>query len=235
MLTTRGQIKKTELTAYKNIRRHGLIAINLDDDDTLGWVKLTDGEQKVLVGSAHGKSILFRESDVRPMSRGTRGVKAMVMKEDDYIVGMAVPQPGQTILTVTTNGYGKRTELATPLADGSYDPKDNGYKIQRRNGSGVINMKLRKDGTVASVLAVDGDEDIMVVTYNGIIIRQKVKDITIYGRGTKGLRIQKLGKSDYIVAIAKVGREEDEPELDIDEDELQSEQVTQGSDLESQE
>lgn len=209
MLTTKGQIKKTELTAYKNIRRHGLIAINLDDDDTLGWVKLTDGQQKVLVGTALGKSILFNEGDVRPMGRGTRGVKSMRLSEEDFIVGMAVPQPEQTILTVTTNGYGKRTEI-------------HDYRLQSRHGSGVINIKLRKDGKVAAVMAVDGDEDIMVVTYKGIVIRQRVEQINIYKRGTKGTMIQRLGKGDYIVAIARVARAEDEDldAIDVDAEEL---------------
>lgn len=200
-LTRNGLVKKTSLSAYKNIRRHGLIAINLDDDDQLGWVKLTDGQQKVLVGTAHGKSILFREKDARPMGRGTRGVKALKLREGDYIVGMAVPTPEQNILTVTTDGYGKRTEV-------------DDYRLQTRNGSGVINIRLRKGGKVASVLAVDGEEDIMIVTSNGIVIRQHVSDIKTYRRGTMGNIVQRLGKKDTIVAVARVERiEEEDPTL----------------------
>lgn len=197
MLTRNGLIKKTALPAYKNIRRHGLIAINLDDDDQLGWVKLTDGEQKVLVGTADGKSILFKEENVRPMGRGTRGVKALKLRTGDFIVGMAVPTPEQNILTVTTDGYGKRTEV-------------DDYRLQSRNGSGVINIKLRKGGKVASVLAVDGEEDIMIVTSNGIVIRQHVSDIKTYRRGTKGNIVQRLGKGDYIAAVARVERLDEE-------------------------
>ncbi len=199
MLTRNGLIKRTELSAFKNIRRGGLIAINLDDDDTLGWVKLTDGNQKILIGTAMGMSILFEESDLRSLGRGTRGVKAMKMREGDFIVGMAVPQPEQTILTVTTNGYGKRTELED-------------YRLQSRNGSGVINIKLRQDGKVASVLAVDGSEDIMIVTSQGVVIRQHVQSINTYGRGSKGNLVQRLGAEDYIVAVAKVARLSEENE-----------------------
>ena len=191
MLTRNGLIKRTELSSFKNIRRAGLIAINLDDDDTLGWVKLTDGNQKILIGTAMGMSILFEESDLRALGRGTRGVKAMKMRQGDTIVGMAVPQPGKTILTVTTNGYGKRTEL-------------DDYRLQSRNGSGVINIKLRQDGKVASVLDVDGSEDIIIVTSQGVVIRQHVQNINIYGRGSKGNTVQRLGAEDYIVAVAKV-------------------------------
>lgn len=194
MLTRKGLIKKTELTAFKNIRRSGLIAINLDDDDCLGWVKLTDGQQHVLIGTASGMSIRFAEADVRPMGRGTRGVKAIRLRPEDYIVGLAVPQAEQTILTVTTNGYGKRTELDE-------------YRLQSRNGSGVINIKLRQDGKVAAVLAVDGEEDIIVVTSQGIVIRQHVNSISTYKRGSKGMTIQRLGPDDHIVAVARVDRE----------------------------
>ncbi len=201
-LTRNGQIKKTELRAYKNIRRHGLIAIKLDDDDILGWVKLTDGKRNVLIGTALGQSIMFAEKNVRSTGRGTRGVKSIRLKESDYIVGMAVPEPEQTILTVTTNGYGKRTEIDQ-------------YRLQSRNGSGVINIKLRKNGKVAAVLAVDGDEDIIVVTSKGVVIRQTVDSISVYKRGTKGMTVQKLGKKDEIVAVASINLPEVVEGIDI--------------------
>ncbi|MGV3523574.1 MAG: DNA gyrase subunit A [Candidatus Sericytochromatia bacterium] len=197
MLTRNGQIKKTQLSAFSRIRRQGLIAISLDEDDTLGWVELTDGNQQVLIGTALGMSILFREEDVRAMGRDTRGVKSMKLKSGDYIVGLAVPQPEHTILTITTNGYGKRTRVED-------------YRLQTRNGSGVINIKLRQDGKVASVLAVDGTEDIMVVTSHGVVIRQHVQDINTYGRGSKGNTVQRLGADDQIVAVARIQRDENE-------------------------
>jgi len=227
MLTRSGIIKKTELSAFKNIRRHGLIAINLDDDDSLGWVKLTDGQQHVLIGTASGMSIRFAEANVRPMGRGTRGVKAMRLRDQDYIIGMAVPQPEQTILTVTTNGYGKRTEIEE-------------YRLQTRNGSGVINIKLRQDGKVAALLAVDESDDIIVVTSQGIVIRQHVQSISTYKRGSKGMTVQRLGAEDQIVAVARIDREEEseaDSELDAElnpdlSSELVSEQATEQTEAE---
>ncbi len=196
-LTRKGLIKKTELSAYKNIRRSGLIAIRLDDDDTLEWVKLTDGQQQVLVGTAEGKSILFSESDVRSMGRSTRGVKSMRLRDHDYIVGMAVPEPGENILTVTTNGYGKRTEVID-------------YRLQNRNGSGVINIKLRQDGKVSTVLAVRDDDEVMIITTKGVIIRQGVSTIGTYKRGAKGMIMQRLDSDDTIVGVARVVIKESE-------------------------
>ncbi len=198
-LTRKGLIKKTELSAYSNIRRSGLIAIRLDDDDTLEWVKLTDGQQQVLVGTAEGKSILFSEEDVRAMGRSTRGVKSIRIREEDYIVGLAVPQPGENILTITTNGYGKRTDVDK-------------YRLQSRNGSGVINIKLRKDGKVSTVLSVSDEDEIMIITSKGIITRQKVATIGTYNRGTKGMIVQRLDEDDSIVAVARVELQEDEEE-----------------------
>ena len=202
-LTRKGLIKKTELSAYKNIRRTGLIAIRLDDDDTLEWVKLTDGQQQVLVGTAEGKSILFSESDVRAMGRSTRGVKSMRLRDHDYIVGMAVPEPGENILTVTTNGYGKRTEVVD-------------YRLQSRNGSGVINIKLRQDGKVSTVLAVKDDDEVMIITTQGVITRQRVSTIGTYKRGAKGMIMQRLDSDDTIVGVARVVLQEPEETSDVE-------------------
>lgn len=208
MLTRNGLIKKTELVAYKNIRRGGLIAINLDEDDSLGWVEMTNGSQDVFIGTAMGRSILFRETELRPLGRGTRGVKSMRLQEGDYIVGLAIPTPDQTILSVTTNGYGKRSKVddyRAQMADGS-------FRTRKRNGSGVINMKLRGDGKVASVLAVDDSHDIIIVTSQGVVIRQHAQDINTYARGSKGNSVQRLGAEDHIVAVAKVARLESSDE-----------------------
>jgi DNA gyrase subunit A len=191
MLTQQGIIKKTSLSAYRNIRRAGLITVTLDDDDVLGWVALTDGEQNILIGTAYGMAIHFPEDNVRPTGRSSRGVKAIQIKAGDRVVGMSTPQPDQTILTVTSNGYGKRTEISD-------------YRLQSRGGSGIINIKLRKDGQVASLLAVNGREELIVVTAQGIVIRQHVRDISVYSRSTKGVMVQRLGEGDQIVAIALI-------------------------------
>jgi DNA gyrase subunit A len=201
MLTRQGIIKKTPLYAYRNIRRAGLITVNLDEGDVLGWVSLTDGEQKILIGTSEGMAIQFAEEDVRPTGRTSRGVKAIRLKKDDVVVGMATPQPEQTILTVTTNGYGKRTEI-------------DDYRLQTRAGSGVINIKLRKDGKVASLLAVDGTEELIVVTSQGVVIRQNVRDISVYSRSTKGVTIQRVGENDQIVAIGLINEQVSEPQED---------------------
>ncbi len=191
MLTRNGIIKKTSLSAYRNIRRHGLITINLDDDDILGWVTLTDGHQRILIATEDGMAIQFEEEDVRPTGRTARGVKAIQLKENDKVVGLTIPKPGQTILTVSTNGYGKRSELEE-------------YRLQSRAGSGIINIKLRRDGKVAGVLAVDGTEEMIVVTTQGVVIRQRVSSINVYSRLTKGVIVQKLAPKDVIVAVALI-------------------------------
>ncbi|PIQ25156.1 DNA gyrase subunit A [bacterium (Candidatus Blackallbacteria) CG17_big_fil_post_rev_8_21_14_2_50_48_46] len=199
MLTRQGIIKKTPLNAYRNIRRAGLITVNLDEGDVLGWVALTDGQQQILIGTANGMAIKFKEEDVRPTGRTSRGVKAIQLKNDDVVVGMATPQAGQTILTVTNNGYGKRTEIEE-------------YRLQSRAGSGIINIKLRKDGKVASLQAVDGTEELIVVTSQGIVIRQHVRDISVYSRSTKGVMVQRLGEGDKIVAIGLIQEQPEAPE-----------------------
>ncbi len=194
MLTRQGIIKKTPLNAYRNIRRAGLITVNLDENDVLGWVALTDGNQNVLIGTANGMAIQFSEQDVRPTGRTSRGVKAIQLKKDDVVVGMATPQPGQTILTVSDNGYGKRTEIED-------------YRLQSRAGSGIINIKLRRDGKVASLLAVNGNEELIVVTAQGVVIRQHVRDISVYSRSTKGVTVQRLSEGDLIVAIGLIAEQ----------------------------
>lgn len=191
MLTRQGIIKKTPLEAYRNIRRGGLMSITLDPGDVLGWVTLTNGKQKILIGTTQGMAIHFDESEVRPTGRTSRGVKGIHLRTGDHVVGMATPQPGQTILTVTSNGYGKRTCIED-------------YRLQNRAGSGIINIKLRKNGKVASLQAVDGSEELIVVTSQGIVIRQQVRDISVYSRSTKGVLVQRLAEGDQIVAIALV-------------------------------
>jgi DNA gyrase subunit A len=205
MLTRQGIIKKTPLNAYRNIRRAGLITVNLDENDVLGWVALTDGDQKILIGTAGGMAIQFSEQDVRPTGRTSRGVKAIQLKKDDVVVGMATPQPGQTILTVSDNGYGKRTEIED-------------YRLQSRAGSGIINIKLRRDGKVASLLAVNGNEELIVVTAQGVVIRQHVRDISVYSRSTKGVTVQRLSEGDLIVAIGLIAEQVLDPSAALNTD-----------------
>lgn len=208
MLTRKGIIKKTPVTAYKNIRRSGLITINLDDDDILGWVRLSTGEDTILIGTSKGKSIHFNEGDVRGTGRTARGVKSIKLSEDDHVIGMVLPGEDESILTITDNGYGKRTETGE-------------YRIQSRAGSGIINIKLRQDGRVAELLSVKGQEEIVIVTSKGVVIRQHVRDISTYSRSTKGVMVQRLDKNDRIVAVGLI------PEEQIEEENSATDEVAQ--------
>lgn len=210
MLTRKGIIKKTPLQAFRNIRRMGLIAVGLDEDDVLGWVKMTDGQQNLIIGTERGMAIQFNETKIRPMGRSARGVIAIKLKGDDKVIGMDTFLPGQALLSITSNGYGKRTNWEE-------------YRLQGRSGHGLINMKLRKNGRVASILAVKGSEaapnpleQIVVVTSSGVVIRMVIDVIPTYSRLTKGVTIQKLSSSDKIVAVAPItATEEDMDEVDV--------------------
>ncbi|MBC7541699.1 MAG: DNA gyrase subunit A [Candidatus Sericytochromatia bacterium] len=198
MLTHNGVIKKTELKHFANVRRNGLIAIDLDEGDGLGWVCQTDGTKDLIVGTRNGMAIRFNESDnLRALGRTARGVRAVTLRDGDGVVGLDLVEPNRQVLVVTTDGYGKRTAIEE-------------YRLQSRGGVGLINVKLRKGAKVASLLGVDGDEEIMIVTKSGVVIRQKVAQISVFGRGTQGVRLQKLGKDDEIVAVAQMAIVEDD-------------------------
>jgi DNA gyrase subunit A len=204
MLTKQGVIKKTDLGHFANVRRNGLIAINLDEGDELGWVCQTDGSKDLIVGTRNGMAIRFNESDnLRALGRTARGVRAVTLRDGDGVVGLDVVEPNRQVLVVTTDGYGKRTEIEE-------------YRLQSRGGVGLINCKLRKGAHVASLLGVDGSEEIMIVTKSGVVIRQKVAQISVLGRPTMGVRLQKLGKDDEIVAVAPLAIPEEEPKAEGD-------------------
>lgn len=191
MLTRKGIIKRTPIQYFQNIRKNGLIAIGLKEGDELGWVKCTNGNQRIIIGTQNGMSIYFSEDELRDLGRSAQGVKAITLREGDQVIGFDIISENQDLLTVTTNGYGKRT----PISE---------YRLQSRAGKGIINMKLRKNGKVAGILAVDGHEEIVIVTSNGIVIRQKVAEISRIGRPTKGVKLQKIDQNDQIVGLALV-------------------------------
>lgn len=208
MLTQKGIIKKTALSEFKNIRQTGKIALGLKEEDQLGWVKLTDGNQNVLISTSNGIAIHFNEgTQIRAVGRTAMGVRAIKLNPDDKVIGCAITQPEQSILTITSNGYGKRTLSSD-------------YRLQSRAGKGIISIKLRQDGKVASVLTVDGTEEIIVVTKKGVIIRQKVATIPTYSRSTKGVVIQRLDKDDIIVEVALVVAVENDEEIEDSENAL---------------
>jgi DNA gyrase subunit A len=196
--TKKGTVKKTALTAYSRPRRGGIIAIRLDEDDELISVKLTDGELDMFIATKHGKAIKFFEGDVRPIGRGTRGVRGIRLRKGDEVIGMDLAKEDSQILTITENGYGKRTPVSQ-------------YRKIRRGGYGVINIITdERNGITVDVKEVTGDEEIVVTTQAGIVIRTSVEGISIIGRNTKGVRIMRLNEGDSVVAVAKIIQEEEE-------------------------
>lgn len=192
MITRKGRIKRTELNAFSNVRANGLIAITLDGDDELGWVKMTPGDQDMILVSEQGKSIRFNEEDVRPMGRTASGVNAMRLVDDDRLAGADVALPGAELLLVTVNGYGKRTDLEE-------------FRQQGRYGQGVTAMNLpeRNGKIVGARVVLEGDE-ITCISANGIILRVTASSISRQGRYTQGVRVMDLNEGDLVVSVAVI-------------------------------
>lgn len=222
MVTKKGTIKKTELSAFSHPRAAGLIAISVDDDDKLIGAQLTLGTQDIFLGTKKGKSIRFNEKDVRDMGRTARGIRGIRMGPDDEVVGMEIPTEGNTILTVSENGYGKRTEIAE-------------YRLQARGGKGTINLKISsKTGNVSGIIQISGSEDIMLISNSGRIIRMSAEEVRVIHRSTQGVRLIDIDETEKLVGVARAEREEErddgkemeeetdqngEPTLDLDSDE----------------
>ncbi len=190
MATKKGIVKKTGLSEFASQRKSGLIAITLDEDDELIGVKFTDGERHVILGTKFGMSISFSEDDVRAMGRTARGVKGITLKDGDAVVGMANLHKNRDVLTVTTNGYGKRT----PTAE---------YRSQTRGGKGVIDLKVTdKTGEVIGLKVVTPEHELMLITEGGIVIRTNVSEISVQGRNTQGVKIMRTEEDDKVVSMA---------------------------------
>jgi DNA gyrase subunit A len=198
--TKKGLIKKTELMAYANPRSNGIRAIALDEDEVIG-VRLTDGRQEIILSTAEGQSIRFPEAQVRPTGRGTYGVVGMRLDEGDAVVSMEILSLGYDILTVADNGFGKRTKVDE-------------YRLQSRGGKGIITMKTtERTGRVVGVRQVTEDDQLMLVTSGGKIIRLRIKDIRVIGRNTQGVRLIDLDEGERVVSLARLAeKEEDEEE-----------------------
>jgi DNA gyrase subunit A len=203
LCTRKGVIKKSPLTAFANPRRGGIIAINLDSEDELIAACRTNGSQEVTIASSDGKSIRFPEEQVRPMGRTAAGVRGMTLAKGDEVVGMEILSPGATILTVTEKGYGKRT----PLED---------YRLQRRGGQGVITIRTSdRNGKVVRVAQVVDDDEVMLITDGGKVLRCPVKGISTMGRATQGVRVMNLDNGERLASMARVAeRDEDEAPLE---------------------
>ncbi len=196
MATRQGVVKRTLLSAFNNTRRGGIQAINLPEEDRLIGVSITNGENEVVLGTEQGLSIRFREGDMRPMGRTAYGVNGINLSEKDHVVDMIVAEKDATILTVSENGYGKRSLL-------------DDYRLQSRAGKGIINIKATdRNGLVVGMKEVNDEDDILLITQGGIIVRLRVKEIRTMGRNTQGVRVIRLDKGDRLVAIARVEHEE---------------------------
>lgn len=199
MVTRRGIIKRTRLSAYANARKNGLIAIDLDEGDQLAWVKLTDGYQKLLVGTRKGMAICFDENDARVVGRPARGVKALTLAEGDEVIGMAVCRPEGLVLTVTETGYGRLSELSD-------------YRVQSRGGKGLTNYHTETFGNVAAIRVVDLEDDVILIASDGVIIRMSAAEIRQCRRPSKGVRVMRVDDGARIVSLARAPHEEPEEE-----------------------
>jgi len=192
LCTRRGVIKKTPLVAYSNPRRGGIIAINLGGDDELIAACRTNGAQEILIASKGGKSIRFPESHVRAMGRTAAGVRGITLQPGDSVIGMEILSPDATILTVTERGYGKRT----PLDD---------YRLQKRGGQGVITIRTtERNGQVVGVAQVVDDDQVMLITDGGKVLRCRVSGISTMGRATQGVRVMDLAPEERLVSVARL-------------------------------
>jgi DNA gyrase subunit A len=196
--TRKGLIKKTALDAFRNVRAGGIIAINVEDGDDLLSVRITEGSRQIFIGTRQGMGIRFKETDVRAMGRDTTGVRGIELKrEDDFVVEMDVVEEGGHLLAVTEKGYGKRSEVAE-------------YRLQGRGGSGVINVKVTdRNGPVVGIRSVTEDDQLLVITEKGILIRIKVRDVRETGRAAQGVRLIDLEDGDRVVAMAKLAERDE--------------------------
>ncbi|MCM3239608.1 DNA gyrase subunit A [Heyndrickxia oleronia] len=195
--TKRGISKRTPLTDFANIRTNGLIAIHLREEDELISVKLTDGDRDIIIGTKNGMLIRFPEVDVRSMGRTATGVKGITLSGDDEVVGMEILDESNDVLIVTINGYGKRTIASE-------------YRIQSRGGKGLKTCNItEKNGGLIAVKTVTGEEDLMLITAGGVLIRMAVGDISQLGRNTQGVKLIRLGEDEHVATVAKVEKEEE--------------------------
>ncbi|MBC8570629.1 DNA gyrase subunit A [Zongyangia hominis] len=208
MVTRHGIIKRTAISAFRNIRKSGLIAVTIDEGDELAWVRLTSGQNDLIVATKNGMSIKFNENDVRPMGRSARGVKAITLDEGDVVVGMARIREGATLLTVSDKGLGRRSRL-------------DDYRMQSRGGKGIKNYKVSEQkGHVAGVKVVDDDDDVIMITDGGVIIRIPVSQIPVHSRYGTGVKCMRVTDDTSVVTLARAPKE-----MEVEEEEAPSEEA----------
>ena len=197
LVTKNGKIKRTNLSAYKNVRKNGLIAIGLDEGDEIAGVRMTDGNAQLLIATRNGMAIRIEENTVRPLSRSAHGVKAIRLREGDSVVSIARVREGATVLTVSDKGLGRRSELST-------------YRIQNRGGYGLLNYKVSEEkGYVCGIKVVDETDDIILISCDGIVIRIRTSDIRIMGRYATGVKVMRLNAEDKVVTFTRAEHDEE--------------------------
>lgn len=201
MVTKKGVIKRTDIDEYRHIRQSGIIAVNLDEGDELAYVEITDGNRKLVVATHNGMSICFNESDARLIGRTARGVRAITLDEDDYVVGFAASLDGYTLLTVSETGFGRKS---------SFDD----YRVQSRGGKGLINYRTAQYGKVAMIAPVKEDEDVIMISSDGIVIRTHVDQISTFQRPSKGVKVMRVNEGEKVATISVVDRFEDDSNED---------------------
>lgn len=234
LCTKRGTMKRSKLRLFKHIRKGGLVAITLVDDDELIGAEITDGNRSIMLGTRKGKAIHFSESDIRSSGRSSQGIRAIRLEGDDYVISMAIVDENQDVLNISVNGFGKRTKLDE-------------YKLQARGGKGLKAMNLsERNGDMAAQLLVSEDDDILILSDNGTLIRTEVSNISITGRATQGVRLMRLDDESHVVSVAIAPNEEEELEshnidesediAEVDDDDIESEafadEIDEGLDME---
>ena len=204
MVTRNGVIKRTALDQYNNIRKNGIIAINLDEGDELCWVEITDGERNLIVATHDGMAICFKEEDARLIGRTARGVRAIQLAEGDYVVGFAVAVDNMQLLTVSETGYGRRSDFED-------------YRVQGRAGKGLINYHTDKYGKVAMIAPVMEENDVIMITSDGVVIRTHADQISLIKRGGKGVKVMTVKDNEKVATIGIVERANDEEEITVPE------------------
>ena len=222
MVTKNAVIKRVALSAFRNVRKNGLIALDLAEDDELSWVRLTSGSDDLLVATRFGKVIRFHEADVREMGRQARGVRAIRLAEGDVVVGMSVLRENGFVLTVSETGYGRLS-----------NPED--YRLQHRGGLGILNYHVEKYGNVAAIKVVDLDDDIILIADDGVIIRIEAGSIRICARPSKGVRVMKVNEGSKVITMARAPHDDEEEISAVEDDgtaeEGEDEPVTEAEDV----
>ncbi len=234
LCTKRGTMKRSKLRLFKHIRKGGLVAITLVDDDELIGAEITDGNRSIMLGTRKGKAIHFSESDIRASGRSSQGIRAIRLEDDDYVISMAIVDENQDVLNISVNGFGKRTKIDE-------------YKLQARGGKGLKAMNLsERNGDMAAQLLVSEDDDILILSDNGTLIRTEVSNISITGRATQGVRLMRLDDESHVVSVAIAPNEDEELEghnidegedvAEVDDDDIESEafadEIDEGLDME---